>query len=204
MPVVTHVVFDIGNVLVRWDPHILYDRIFGDAADAERFLAEICDAEWNLEQDRGRPMAEGIAERIERFPDWVDEIRAWDERWHEMVPGPIDGMVEILETLRARGVPTWAISNFSSEKFAETLARFPFLTGFRDTVVSAHVGLVKPDPAIYRLFLDRNGLDAADCLFVDDLAANVAGARAVGLNAVLFTSPAAFVADLAAHGVALA
>lgn len=201
MPPVTHVVFDIGNVLVRWDPHFLYDPLFGDRADATRFLAEICTPAWNLEQDRGRTMAEGIAVLIDRYPDWIDEIRAWDERWHEMISGPIDGSVAILDRLRAAGVPTWAITNFSAEKYAETVERFPFLKGFRDTVVSAHVGLLKPDAEIFRLFLDRNGLAAADCLFVDDMPANVASARAVGLNAVLFEGPERFAEDLARHGI---
>jgi 2-haloacid dehalogenase len=201
VPTVTNVVFDIGNVLIRWDPHLLYDPIFGDRADATRFLAEICDPAWNLEQDLGRSIAEGIAERIERYPHWIDEIRAWDERWHEMVPGVVEGMPEILEQLRADGVPTFAISNFSAEKYAETVERFPFLGGFRDAVVSAHVRLIKPDPAIFRLFLDRNGLDPADCLFVDDVPANVEGARGVGLRAVTFESAERFRADLAEHGI---
>lgn len=200
-PTVTDVVFDIGNVLIRWDPARLYTRLLGSRDAAERFLAEVCTADWNLEFDRGRSFADGIAERIAKFPQWEAEIRAWDTSWHEMVPGPIDGTVAILEDLRARAVPVWAITNFSTEKFAEAIVRFPFLTGFRDTVVSAHERLVKPDPAIYRLFLARNRLDPATCLFVDDSAANVEAARGIGMNAVVFTSPEAFAADLAAHGI---
>jgi len=153
--------------------------------------------------DRGLPFAEGIAARVALHPEWEREIRAWDENWHEMVPGPIDGTVALLERLRAAGVPTFAITNFSAEKYAECRERFPFLGGFRDTVVSAHEKLLKPDPAIYRVLLDRDGLDPATCLFVDDTPENVVGARRVGMHAVPFTSPERFAADLAAHGVAV-
>lgn len=203
MTAVTNVVFDIGNVLIRWDPTLLYSRLFPDTARRDWFLREICSPAWNLEMDRGQPFAEGIAERVARHPEWAEEIRAWDEHWHEMVPGAVDGTVSILEALREAGVPTFAITNFSAEKFAECLDRFPFLRGFRDTVVSAHEGLVKPDPAIYRVFLDRNDLDPASCLFVDDVPENVLGARSVGMNAVPFTSPGRFAADLAAHGISV-
>jgi 2-haloacid dehalogenase len=203
MPAVTTVVFDIGNVLIRWDPELVYARFFPDAERRRWFLAEICAPDWNLEMDRGLPFAEGIAERIARHPEWAAEIRAWDEQWHDMVPGALDGTVAILEKLRAAGVPTYAVTNFSAEKFAECLERFPFLKGFRDVVVSAHEKLVKPDPAIYRVLLARNRLDPATCLFVDDLTENVLAARSVGMTAVRFTSPERFAADLAAHGIVL-
>lgn len=203
MTAVTNVVFDIGNVLIRWDPKLLYSRLIPDTAERDWFLTEVCSSDWNLEMDRGLPFAQSIAERTARHPEWASEIRAWDLHWHEMVPGAIDGTVAILEALREAGVPTWAITNFSTEKFAECLERFPFLRGFRDTVVSAHEKLVKPDPAIYRILLDRNDLDPATCLFVDDNPDNVVGARSVGMKAVAFTSPARFAADLAAHGIAV-
>ncbi|MBV5263569.1 HAD family hydrolase [Pinisolibacter aquiterrae] len=204
MTAVTNVVFDIGNVLIRWDPKLLYSRLFPDPALRDWFLSEVCSPDWNLEMDRGRSFAEGIAEGIARHPEWATEIRAWDLRWHEMVPGAIEGSVALLEALRAAGVATWAITNFSSEKFAECLERFPFLGGFRDTVVSAHEKLVKPDPAIYRVLLERNRLDPATCLFVDDNPDNVLGARAVGMKAVAFTSPERFADDLATHGLTVA
>ncbi len=203
MSVVTTVVFDVGNVLIRWDPNRLYARLFPDPAKRDWFLETICTEDWNREMDRGRPFAEGIAELVARHPEWEAEIRAWDENWHEMVPGEIPGTVAILERLRALGVPDYSITNFSREKFAEARERFPFLKGFRDTVVSAHEKLLKPDPAIYRVLLERNRLDPAACLFVDDSAANVAGARAVGMAAVVFTTPERFAADLTAHGITL-
>jgi 2-haloacid dehalogenase len=177
------VVFDIGNVLIQWDPRHLYRRLIPDEAAMERFLAEVCTDAWNLEQDRGRTWAEAVAERTALFPQHEALIRAYSERWHDMVPGEVPGTVALLEALRARGVPLYAITNFSVEKFAEAQARFPALRGFRDVVVSGTERLLKPDPAIYRLLLARNGLEAARCLFIDDSEKNVRGAEAVGMRA---------------------
>jgi 2-haloacid dehalogenase len=201
MTAVTNVVFDIGRVLIQWDPKLLYSELFPDDAERDWFLGEVCSEDWNRELDRGRSFAEGIAELITRHPGQAKAIRAWDERWHDMVPGAIDGSVRLLGELRAAGVPTWAITNFSTEKYAEAILRFPFLTGFEDTVVSAHEKLLKPDPAIYRVLLERNRLDPASCLFIDDVPDNVVGARSVGMKAVVFTSPARLATDLVAHGL---
>lgn len=192
------VVFDVGNVLIRWDPRHLYRKLFDDAEAMERFLAEVCTDAWNLEQDRGRTWAEAIAERVPLFPAHAALIRAYSDRWQEMVPSEVEGTPAILEALRAAGVPLYAITNFSAEKFAESLARFPFLRGFRDVVVSAHERLVKPDPAIYRVLLERNGLDAARCLFIDDSEKNVRGAEAVGMRAHHFRDAVALRAALCA------
>lgn len=177
------VVFDIGNVLIQWDPRHLYRKLIPDASEMERFLAEICTDAWNIEQDRGRTWEEAIAERVPLFPQHEALIRAYSDRWHEMVPGEVPGTVAVLEALRARGVPLYAITNFSVQKFAEAQARFAFLRGFRDVVVSGAERLLKPDPAIYHALLSRNGLEASRCLFIDDSAKNVAGARAVGMAA---------------------
>ena len=198
---VTNVVFDIGRVLIRWDPSLLYDRLLPEPGRSAWFLATILPHEWNLELDRGTSFAEGLAERIAAHPEWEREIRAWDTCWHEMVPGAIEGTVDLLENLRAKGVPTYSITNFSREKYAEARERFPFLKGFRDTVVSAHERLVKPDPAIYRVLLARNGLDPATCLFIDDVAENVEGARSVGMRGHHFLSPEGLAAELAALGL---
>ncbi len=184
-----NIVFDIGNVLLRWDPRFLYRKIFADAERMEWFLTHVCGNEWNQEQDRGRSFAEAVREATLRHPDYAAEIAAYDARWHETLPHAIDGSVAILDSLKARGAPLYAISNWNSEKFRETRSRFGFLGYFRDIVVSGDARLVKPDPAIYRLLLDRNGLAAEDCLFIDDSAANVAGAEAAGMTAHHFRSP---------------
>ncbi|WP_333823706.1 HAD family hydrolase [Pinisolibacter sp.] len=203
MPRITNVVFDFGNVLLRYDPRLLYDTFFPDPAKRDWFIEEIVADAWNREMDRGRPFAEGIAERVALHPEWETEIRAWDERWHEMVPGLIEETVAIRDRLAARGVPLYAITNFSAEKYADVLVRYPTLGDFVDIVVSAHEKLLKPDPAIYRVLTERNGLDPASCLFIDDVPANVEGARAIGMQAVRFVSPEQLARDLAALGVAV-
>ncbi|HEV7266575.1 MAG TPA: HAD family phosphatase [Falsiroseomonas sp.] len=195
------VVFDVGNVLIRWDPRHLYRQLFRTEAEMERFLAEVCTNDWNIEQDRGRTWAEAIAERVALFPQHDTLIRAYSDRWQEMVPGEVAGTAAILDSLRAGGVPLYAITNFSAEKFAESAVRFPLLRGFRDVVVSAHERLIKPDPAIYRLLLERNGLDAGRCLFVDDSEKNVRGAEAVGMRAHHFRDAPTLAAELARLGL---
>ena len=182
------VVFDIGNVLIQWDPRLLYREFFGNEEHADRFLAEVLPPEWNLEQDRGRSFSEAIAEAIARHPDQEEPIRAWDTRWHEMVPGEVPGSVAILKALKAAGVPLYAITNFSREKFAECRERFPFLAeDFIDVVVSAHEGLIKPDRRIYEVLFARNDLDPGQTVFVDDSPANVEAARGIGMHAIHFT-----------------
>ncbi len=200
MPIDT-VVFDIGNVLIQWDPRHLYRRLIPDKAEMERFLAEVCTDAWNLEQDRGRTWAEATAERVALFPQHEALIRAYSARWHDMVPGEVPGTVALLEALRTRDVPLYAITNFSVEKFAEAQARFPFLRGFRDVVVSGAERLLKPDPAIYRLLLDRNGLEAAGCLLIDDSEKNVRGAEAVGMRAHHFRGAPRLEDELRALGL---
>jgi 2-haloacid dehalogenase len=196
-----NVVFDIGNVLVLWEPRALYRKIFATEEEVERFIANVCNHDWNLEQDRGRSFAEAVIETSARFPQHADAIAAYDRRWHETVLGPIEGSVEILEELEQHGTPLFAITNFNQHKFKETLERFPFLRRFRDIVVSGDERLLKPDPAIYRRLLERNALAAADCVFIDDSAKNVTGAEAVGMKGIHFTGPEALRADLARMGL---
>lgn len=177
-------VFDVGNVLIRWDPRFLYREMFaGDEERMEWFLANICTHEWNLEMDRGVPYADQVAAAIARHPEWASHIRAFDERWHDMIPHAIAENVALLETLLVRE-PVYAITNFSREKWVEACARFPVLTRFEGVVVSAHERLLKPDPAIYHVLLERYALPAGECVFIDDSPANVEGARAVGMRAI--------------------
>jgi 2-haloacid dehalogenase len=183
------VVFDVGNVLVDWDPRHLYRKVFPDPARMEWFLSEVCHPQWNLAQDAGRPWPEAEAEAIARHPEMATEIRAFRARWPEMISGPITGTVAILEQLAASGTPLYAITNFAADTFAETTERFPFFHHFRGIVVSAAEKMLKPDPWIYRLLESRYGLDLADCVFIDDSAKNCAGARAVGMHAIDFVGP---------------
>jgi 2-haloacid dehalogenase len=195
------VVFDIGNVLLDWDPRHLYRKLFDDHARMERFLAEVCNPAWNIEQDRGRLFRDAVAELVAVHPHHEAEIRAFDERWVETVSGPIQGSVDLLAELQAKGIPTYAITNFSAEKFVDAQRAWPFLESFIDVIVSGEHRVLKPDPAIYRLLLDGNGLTAEACVFIDDSVKNVAGARAVGMHALHFTGADALRADLKALGL---
>jgi 2-haloacid dehalogenase len=203
-PTPTTVVFDVGNVLLRWDPRFLYRRIFDDEERMEWFLAHVCTSAWNVEQDRGRDWDEAVALLVERHPEHEMPIRAFHDRWHETVSGPIEENVAVLERLREAGVPTYCITNFSGAKFREAQQRFPFLARFDGAIVSGDERLLKPDPAIYRLLLTRYGLEAQECLFIDDSAANVEGARSVGMQALHYVEPMDLASELARRGIALA
>jgi 2-haloacid dehalogenase len=181
------VVFDLGGVLIDWDPRHLYRKLLADEAAVEEFLATVCTPEWNAEQDRGRPFAEGVAELVERHPEHAAAIAAYHERWPEMVAGDIPGTVEVLAELRAAGVPLYALTNWSAETFAITRGRFEFLEWFDGLLVSGEERVTKPDPAIFQLLLDRFGLDPTATVFVDDSEANVAAARRLGFDAIRFT-----------------
>jgi 2-haloacid dehalogenase len=203
MPPKRKVVFDVGNVLIRWDPRLLYRQFFAEKAKMDWFMQNVCTAAWNLEQDRGRPWAEAVAELVARHPEWEREIRAYDERWHETVPGVIEDSVAVLEELKGKGEKVFAITNFSHEKWTECLIRFPFLQSFDGVIVSAHERLLKPDPAIYRVLLERYGLHAEDCIFVDDSEKNVKGARSVGMQELHFVEPIDLRAELRGLGANL-
>jgi 2-haloacid dehalogenase len=193
-------VFDIGNVLISWDPRNLYRKMFANEADMETFLRTACTDEWNLEQDRGRSFADAVNLLLPAFPHYAEQIRAYDARWHEMIPGAIDETVEVLKILRAKCPRVFAITNFNQDKFKQAQARFPFLTVFDDVVVSGDERLLKPDPAIYEVLFKRQKVDPSDCAFVDDSAKNVAAARALGMHAIHFQSPAQARAEFRALG----
>lgn len=181
---VRYAVFDVGNVLIGWNPRFLYSKLIADPERLEHFMAHVWDGAVNLEMDRGLPFAEGIAQLVARHPDWENEIRAFDERWDETVSGEIGSNVSVLSELQSRGVPCYSITNFSAEKYAASRKRFPFLDTFDGLIVSAHERLVKPDPAIYQRLLDRYGLTAVEGVFIDDSEMNVRAAEALGFHTV--------------------
>ncbi|MBN8849040.1 MULTISPECIES: HAD family phosphatase [unclassified Sphingomonas] len=198
------VIFDVGHVLYDWDPRVLYQRLIPDDEALDVFLDEICTREWHFQHDRGRDFAETSAELIARHPDHADLIAAWGPRFAEQIPGPMPGMPALVADLDSAGVPLYAITNFSHEFFPPFRAREAALFDrFRDIVVSGEEKLMKPDAAIYRLALDRFGVAAADAVFVDDRQANVDGAAAVGMHALLFTGADRLRADLRAFGFAI-
>ncbi|MDD7910104.1 HAD family phosphatase [Pseudovibrio exalbescens] len=196
------VVFDIGNVLIRWDPNNLYRKLIPEDAEREHFLSTVCTMDWNIEQDRGRSWSDALDERIAAFPHHEEHIRAYYERWEEMLDGQIDGTVQLLEELKASGAPLYAITNFSSEKFEVAKQLFPFLaTSFLDTVVSADEGLIKPDRQIYQTLIQRNGLQPESLVFIDDSYKNVLGAQAVGMQALHFEGAEKLRSDLKMLGL---
>lgn len=196
------VVFDLGNVLIRWNPRNLYRKIFGDDVQAmETFLSEVCPPEWNERQDAGRSWQEGIDEAIARHPSQAALIRAYRERWEETLGGVIEETVLILNELHARGVRLLALTNWSAETFPIALERFPFLHTFEGILVSGKEGIIKPAPAIFQLLKTRYQFEGSRAVFIDDHAPNVEGARREGFNALQFTSAAQLRKDLAALGL---
>ena len=181
-------VFDLGGVLVDWNPRHLYRKLIDDEDDINTFLAEVCTPEWNLKQDAGRALAEATAERLALFPEKKTLIEAFYGRWEEMLGGEIAETVEILRELKNRGEILYALTNWSGETFPIALRRFGFLQWFRGTIVSGTEKLAKPDPTIFHLLLDRYNLQAEDCLFIDDSKVNIEAAGEIGFETHHFTS----------------
>lgn len=196
------VIFDVGNVLYRWEPRALYARLIDDDRTLAAFLDTVATREWHFQHDAGRDFADTSAELSAQYPQYAALIAQWGPRFNETLPGPVPGMVEIVEELDAAGVPIFGITNFSHEFWPPFRAREEHVFGrFRDIVVSGDEKLIKPDPAIYRLALDRFGLAPAEAMFVDDSLPNVESARAMGIHAVHFHDAAHFRGELVRAGV---
>jgi 2-haloacid dehalogenase len=193
---VNAVIFDLGKVLLDWNPRYYYRQFFESEAEMDAFLAEVLPQGWVLEMDAGKPAEVAIAERQRLFPQHAALIARWKEGWSTMLRGPIEGSVRILAELRSRGTRLYALTNFSAETWPVALARFDFLSWFEDTVVSAEHGVVKPDPRIFGIAIRRFRLNPPNAVFVDDLAENVAAARACGLTALHFTGAPRLRAEL--------
>jgi 2-haloacid dehalogenase len=189
MPAGRHVViFDLGGVLIDWDPRHLYRKLFrGDEAAMEDFLATVCTAEWNRGQDAGRGCADAVRLLQDRHPDRAELIDAYYARFDEMMAGPIVGSVDILAELHRRGTPLYGLSNFSSETYPLALQRFEFLHLLRKVVISGDVKATKPDPRIYQILLGGCAIDPHSAVFVDDVVANIDTARQLGLHGIVFT-----------------
>ncbi len=201
---VTTVVFDLGGVLIDWDPRHLYRKLFDDDEPGmERFLAEVTTSAWNLSLDAGKPFGEAVAELIAKHPGERARIEAYHARWIEMISGPIPGTVALLEGLAERKVPLYAITNWAAETFAIVRSdpAYAFLDLFREIYVSGELKMVKPEPAIFRHALARIGAEPGACLFIDDNEHNVEAARALGIEAHRFTAPEALADELRARGL---
>ncbi|MGA2574587.1 MAG: HAD family phosphatase [Bryobacteraceae bacterium] len=195
-------VFDLGGVLVDWDPRHLYRKLFaGDDHAMEHFLATVCTPSWNLRQDAGRSFADACAELKLAHPDEAGLIDAWIQRYDEMLAGPISGTVEILAELRSRGVPLYALSSWSAETFPVAQKRFEFLKWFQGVLLSGGVRLLKPDVAFFQLFLETFAVNPAQAVYIDDLRPNVEAAAALGMHGILFTDPPALRRELVSVGL---
>ncbi|MCX8281369.1 HAD family phosphatase [Phyllobacterium sp. 0TCS1.6C] len=201
MTPVKHIVFDIGQVLIHYEPDAAFRSLIPDADERKWFFDNVCTSAWNIEQDRGRKWEDAEALLIADFPDREQHIRAFRQNWHLMITHSIDGSVEILRKLIADGHDVTMLTNFASDTLREAWERFPFLTTSRGVTVSGDIGYIKPDREIYDRHVAAFDLDPAATLFIDDSAKNVVGARNAGWQAVQFIDPATLRADLARFGI---
>ncbi len=200
----TSVIFDVGRVLFDWNLRFLYERLIPEGEALDAFLRDVVTPAWHFQHDAGRPFAETSAELIAKYPHHADAIRALHPRFNETIGPAMPGMAQLVADLDEADVPLFAITNFSSEFWPPFRAReAEFFAPFRDVVVSGDEKLVKPEAAIYRLALDRFGLRAEEAVFVDDNAANVEGANAVGIHGLLFTGEPQLRADLRGLGFSI-
>jgi 2-haloacid dehalogenase len=185
------IIFDLGNVLVSWDPANLYRKIFTDSQEMDYFLANIGTMEWHTLQDGGRSPQEGTEDLVQQHPQHEEAIRAFYTRWNEMFNGPIEGSVQVLKELKEKGYPVYALSNWNRELYDQTVDDFPFLDWFDGRIISSDEGMKKPDEAIFQLLFERFGIHPATAIFIDDNKANTETAERLGLRSILFTSPEA-------------
>lgn len=201
MAEIKHIVFDIGMVLVHYDPNLPFSRFIPDAEERRWFFENICTHDWNIEQDRGRTWEEAEALLIAEHPEHAENIRNFRRHWHEMVPYEIADSVAILRELIAQGRDVTMLTNWAADTFVEARRRFGFLNEPRGVTVSAEVRLIKPDPAIYALHASTCALAPDATLFIDDNTKNVDAARSAGWQAIHFTNPPALKTALADHGI---
>lgn len=195
------IIFDFGGVLVDWNPHNLYRRYFDQPHEIDQFLAEINFAEWNAQQDKGRPFAQAVAEHLNKFPQHADLIKAYHERWEDSIVGPIEGTVQILRKLKQLGYPLYGLSNWSAETFPLVKAKFKFFDLLDGIVLSGEVKMIKPDPQIFHFMTNKFKLKVQDCIFVDDSLANIKVADELGFKTIHFKSPKQLEMELTQLGI---
>ena len=195
------IIFDLGGVLIDWNPRYLYRKIFPDREEMEFFLKAVCSREWHVQMDGEKSFNDAIQELIPRHPEYADQIKAYFSRWEEMIHGHIPESVDILEEVKGAGYPLAALSNWSAETFPIVNAKYEFLDWFDTQIISGQVGLVKPDPDIYHLTLCQVDRDPEECLFIDDVKENIKTAAEIGIETILYTSPRQLRMDLVARGI---
>lgn len=196
------VIFDLGGVLIDWNPNYLYSTIFDDEKKMNDFFAEVCTSEWNEEQDGGRSLREATEELVARFPDHEENIRAYYDRWEQMLKGPIEGTVEILKELKERGDKRlYALTNWSAETFPVALDRFEFLHWFDGRLVSGEERMRKPFIEIYELLIKRFNINPETAVYIDDNSRNLTAPHQLGIQTVHFTSHEQLREDLSRLGI---
>ena len=184
------ILFDFGNVLLEWNPRHVYRRYFpNNEAAMEQFLHEVSFMDWNAQQDKGRPFAEGVAELSKQFPQYSELIRAYQDHWKDSIGDSIAGTVEILKRLKQAGYSLYGLSNWSAETFPHVREKYAFFDLLDEIIISGDVGSIKPEPEIFDLALRRIGRPAYECVFIDDALANIEQARKMGFATIHFQSP---------------
>ena len=201
MTEIRHIVFDIGKVLIHYDPDLPFSRLIPDEAERKHFFETICTNDWNIEQDRGRSWEEAEALLVAQFPEHEENIRNFRRHWHEMVPHAYDDSVELMEALIDSGHDVTLLTNWAKDTFVEARGRFPFLERPRGITVSGEIGMIKPDRGIYDHHAATFGLEPAATIFIDDSQKNVDGAKAAGWQAVLFRNAKTLEEDLERFGI---
>jgi len=188
---IDNIIFDLGGVLMDWDPRYLYRKIFDDTEKMEWFLANVCTSDWNEQQDAGRSFKEATSLLINEYPEFKNEILAFDERWEETIKGAFQETVDVLESIASSGkYKLFALTNWSGEKFPIVRKKYPFYNRFIDILVSGDEKLIKPDPAIYKLAIQRFSILPENTLFIDDNANNISAAQQQGFQVIHFKSAA--------------
>jgi 2-haloacid dehalogenase len=201
MTEIRHIVFDIGKVLIHYDPHLVFSRFIPDETERNWFFENVCTHDWNVEQDRGRSWEDAEALAIKTHPGHEENIRNFRRYWHEMVPHAYEDSVALMKRLIDKGYDVTMLTNWAKDTFKEAQARFPFLAWPRGVTVSGEIGLIKPDREIYEVHARNFGLEPAASLFIDDSLKNVEAARAAGWQALLFEGAAKLEEDLRGSGV---
>ncbi len=200
-PAINAVVFDVGGVLIDWDPRYLYRAMIPDEEEMERFLAEVCSPEWHTQHDLGSSYQDTIPALVAAHPEWADEVRAWGDRFDEMYGGVFDGTVAILSALRQKHLPIVASTNWGAESWVAAKARYEFLGWFDGALVSGQVGIAKPDPGFFELLVETFALDPPATLYIEDNPTNLGAAADRGFVTHRFVSSQALAADLRHHGL---
>ncbi len=201
MKKISSVVFDIGGVLIDWNPRYLFSKVFDDEQEMEWFLSNVCTPEWNIRQDAGKLFSVATAELQDEYPEYHDQIALYYGRWEEMLNGEIKGTVEIFRRLKSAGMPLYALSNWSHEAFPVAYNRFDFMKQFDGLVVSGYEKLIKPDHAIYRVLIERYGINPLESVYIDDNRDNARAAGELGFHDIHFRSPEQLREKLSALGL---